>query len=227
MLNRIAGPIVRTLFPEYWKGVHGLRYWKRQFARKQTLDNSHYKKYYTDHFGLGDEDYAGKRVLDIGCGPRGSLEWADVAERRVGLDPLADRYRELGADRHAMEYVNAPSERMPFDDDEFDIVCSFNSLDHVGDVDRTIAEIKRVLRPGGSFLLLVEINHSPTACEPHSLVPAELLKRFAPELECEQLRAYRHVEDQGIYLSIDADDQLEDPSSVTELAWLSAKLRSR
>jgi ubiquinone/menaquinone biosynthesis C-methylase UbiE len=226
LLKKTASSVIRTLFPEYWKGRHELTYWKRQVAQTPQLSNAHYVHFYTEYFGLSLDDYAGKRVLDIGCGPRGSLEWAEMTERRVGLDPLADQYQALGANRHAMEYANAPSERMPFDDDAFDIVCSFNSLDHVNDVDRTIGEIKRVLRPAGDLLLIVEINHPPTACEPHCIAPAALIKKLAPELTRSQLRAYRDVEGVGVYRSIEADDQFDDPSSVTECGWLTARLES-
>lgn len=57
------------------------------------------------------EELAGRRVLDVGCGPRGSLEWADRARVRVGLDPLVDAYRELGVADHAMGYVAADPRR--------------------------------------------------------------------------------------------------------------------
>jgi 2-polyprenyl-3-methyl-5-hydroxy-6-metoxy-1,4-benzoquinol methylase len=72
-----------------------LRYWRQ---RATTLtNNEHYAYFFTEHFGIDREFYAGKRILDIGCGPRGSLEWADEAAERVGADPLADEYLKLGA----------------------------------------------------------------------------------------------------------------------------------
>ena len=73
-----------------------------------SLANTHFKYFYTAHFGLTDGDYAGKFVADIGCGPRGTLEWATMASRRVGVDPLANGYVRLGASRHKMEYINTP-----------------------------------------------------------------------------------------------------------------------
>jgi ubiquinone/menaquinone biosynthesis C-methylase UbiE len=137
---------------------------------------------FTGLFGLEPGFYRGKAVLDIGCGPRGSLEWVNDASRRVGLDPLADDYRELGADAHAMEYVAAGSEAMPFADGEFDVVTSINSLDHVDDLERTAAEIKRVTRPGGHLVLAVEVGHDPTWTEPQTL-SWDVWELFAPEFE--------------------------------------------
>jgi hypothetical protein len=43
--------------------------------------------------------FKGKKFLDIGCGPRGSLEWASQATTRVCADPLAVQYGKLGADK--------------------------------------------------------------------------------------------------------------------------------
>ena len=108
-----------------------------------------------------------------------SLEWADMAAERVGLDPLADDYRELGTGRHRMTYVRAGAESIPFPDGHFDVVVSMNSLDHVHDVDRAIAEMGRVAKVGGIMLLMVEINGVRTASEPHSL-PIDIVDRFRP-----------------------------------------------
>jgi SAM-dependent methyltransferase len=146
-----------------------LSYWTGRAAAEGALSNAHYERVYTDQFQVGHDFFAGKRVLDIGCGPRGSLEWMTGALERVGLDPLVEEYRRFGIDRHEMRYVAAPAEDIPFPEGHFDIVTSINSLDHVDDVDATIREIVRVTRPGGAFLVSVEIGHKPTRTEPISL----------------------------------------------------------
>ena len=85
---------------------------------------------------------------------------ADMAAERVGLDSLAREYMKLGADRHKMRYVDAGAESIPFPTAHFDAAFSFNSLDHVHDLGRAIAEIKRIVKPGGLFLLITEIDHA-------------------------------------------------------------------
>jgi ubiquinone/menaquinone biosynthesis C-methylase UbiE len=179
-----------------------LRYWQTRRAGEGTLSNRHYKRFYTDHFGLDAGFYRGRRILDVGCGPRGSLEWASDASRRVGLDPLADAYRELGTDAHAMEYVAAACEAIPFPDGYFEVVCSFNSLDHVDDLDASIAELTRVLELGGLFLLLTDVNHAPTECEPTAF-SWDVVERFQPALRVLRVEHYEKAAD-GIYQSIDA-----------------------
>lgn len=137
-----------------------------------------YRWFFCDFFGLGPDDYLGRRVLDIGCGPRGSLEWADMAAERVGLDPLADEYVRLHERPQLMRYVAGGAEDIPFDDGHFDFVSTFNSLDHVDDVAAAIAEITRVTRPGGSLLFACDVGHEPTPTEPQAF-GWEILDRFA------------------------------------------------
>ena len=156
-----------------------LAYWRRS---PHLVSDGSRERSFTDWFGVERGWYAGKRMLDVGCGPRGSLDWAADAAARVGLDPLADHYLELGVDGAAMEYVTGVAEAMPFDDDAFDVVSSINSLDHVDDVPRTVAEIIRVLRPGGLLLLATELCHRPRLTEPQSF-GWEVLAAFAPPLE--------------------------------------------
>jgi SAM-dependent methyltransferase len=159
------------------KGEAELAFWRGRQEAEGVLRHGHYERFYTTQFELTPENYAGKRVLDIGCGPRGSLEWAVEALERVGLDPLVHRYRDLGIDDHQTTYVEAGAEEIPFRDGHFDIVAVFNALDHVEDTDAAIAEMTRVTRAGGIGLVIVEVNHEPTPTEPQSL-EWEILERF-------------------------------------------------
>lgn len=106
-----------------------------------------------------------------------------------GLAPLAEKYQELGADKHGMQYVAASSENMPFAHGSFDVVCSFNSLDHVERLEIAILEITRVLKPGGLFLLLTDVNHKATAYEPQEF-SWNVVERFEPAFELIAQRRY-------------------------------------
>jgi SAM-dependent methyltransferase len=195
------------------------RYWKRKQTEAGHLTNEFYEWLYTTYFGLTPGSYADKRVLDIGCGPRGSLEWAHMARERVGVDPLAKKYRKLGTDAHAMRYVNAGAESMPLPDQHFDVVAALNSLDHAEDVDQAIGEIKRVTRPGGLFLLIVEINHPPTNTEPLTL-QWNIIDRFRDCFELIEQRSYE-VGDHHLYRQLrrgvlyDHSDPSERPALIT------------
>jgi ubiquinone/menaquinone biosynthesis C-methylase UbiE len=148
-----------------------------------SVTNEHFEPLYTSMCGLTRDDYTGKRVLDIGCGPCGSLEWADMATRRIGLDPRTPQYLNLGIGSHRMEYVTAPPEKMPFPDGYFDVVSCLNFLDHTDDLHMTIGEIKRVTKRGGYFLVSIEINRPPTAAQPIMITECTL-DALTPEFEC-------------------------------------------
>lgn len=216
--------IAEKLCPVRWKEHNELSYWKTRKKSEGVLSNDHYKYFYTTHFGFDDDDFRGKTILDIGCGPRGSLEWASMASRCIGLDPLAKEYLALGADRHQMEYIDSPSENIPIDDAQCDIVCSFNSLDHVENVEKTLSEIKRVTHPDGFFLLIVDVNHPPTPCEPHKLIPKNLIESLKPEFTCEGIQVYK-PNAKGVYNAIRVDEKFSQPLETKEIGYMSAKFK--
>jgi len=164
------------------KGEAELAFWENRLNQQGRLTNEHYEYFYTTHFGIEKSFYHGKHILDIGCGPRGSLEWADGAGVRIGIDPLAEAYWQLGTHRHSMEYIACCAENLPFPDASFDIVCSFNSLDHVDDLGKVISEISRVVASQGLFLLLTDIHRSPTVLEPTTF-SWDVTAKFLPELK--------------------------------------------
>ena len=195
-----------------------LAYWRSRRESEHELRGDHYERFFSDYFGLPRSHYAGKRVLDIGCGPRGTLEWATDADVRIGLDPLADDYLALGADQHAMTYVKGSAEEMPFESAYFDVIASFNSLDHVDSLDVAIAEITRVAKPGGLLLLLTDVGHAPTFTEPQSL-HWDVLSKFQPAWE-ERWSKRIAKSGPGMMESLDADLRTDARESSGYLAAL-------
>jgi 2-polyprenyl-6-hydroxyphenyl methylase / 3-demethylubiquinone-9 3-methyltransferase len=101
-------------------------------------------------------DPAQTRVVDVGCG--GGILAEDFARlgcRATGIDPSEPSL--TAARSHAaregldIRYAQAGGERLPFADASFGVACCCDVLEHVGDVDAVIAEIARVLKPGGVF----------------------------------------------------------------------------
>jgi ubiquinone/menaquinone biosynthesis C-methylase UbiE len=168
-----------------------LAFWESRVRQQGVLANDHYEHFYTSHFGLTKTFYRGKRVLDIGCGPRGSLEWTADA-LCVGADPLAVAYRRLGTAHHDMRYIACDAEALPFGDGSFDVVSAFNSLDHVDDLAAAAAEISRVVALGGVFLLLVDIHEQPTTLEP-SACGWDVVDRFRPALALVEQRQLEYM----------------------------------
>jgi SAM-dependent methyltransferase len=212
-------PVLRALGIDA-KRLYEFAYWKSRQIEEGTLANSWYQVLFTTRVNLTPEFYAAKRILDIGCGPRGSLEWADMAAERVGLDPLVSYYRALGIDRHKTQYVDAPAERIPFPDGHFDVISSINSLDHVDNVDQVISEMMRVLAPGGVIILIVEIHPRPTIAEPHAL-PWNLTQRFAGLQVVEELHLAKPADGSG---HLGAHLPFDEDRAATESGYLIAKL---
>ncbi len=103
------------------------------------------------------------RVVEIGSGTGANLEhYPRTIDELVCTEPeepMARRLREKAA-RSALpvRVVEAPAERLPFDDDSFDTaVCTF-VLCTVGDPPGALAELRRVLRPGGRLLFLEHVR---------------------------------------------------------------------
>lgn len=108
---------------------------------------------------LGEES----RVVEIGSGPAGIVTFLP-GSRRCGVEPLEDYFgsvEEYVQFRDPqVEYVAAQGEALPFDDASFDLALSDNVLDHVEDPGRVLAEIHRVLAPGGRCWLRVHSYHT-------------------------------------------------------------------
>lgn len=102
-------------------------------------------------------DVRGKKTLDVGCGG-GILaeEFARLGCAVTGIDPSEKSL--VAARSHAqaaglsIDYRQASGERIPFADATFDLTYCCDVLEHVRDLNQVIAEISRVLKPGGIFL---------------------------------------------------------------------------
>lgn len=129
--------------------------------------------------------YAGKRVLDVGCGlgndlsrfARGGAEVVgiDVSEKAVALSRANFSQRGLTGTFHVMN-----GEALDFPDASFDLVYCHTMLHFTPHPERVIAEIHRVLRPGGTAILM-SINRHSWLFAMHRLMKIEIDYLDAPE----------------------------------------------
>ena len=107
-------------------------------------------------------------ILDVGCGTgvfAGRVREAMPGTRVFGVDLVSEMLTQ-GARRWAaladsVHPVQGDSERLPFADGSFDFVTCANSFHHYPDQERAVAEMHRVLRPGGRLLLIDGYRDAP------------------------------------------------------------------
>jgi ubiquinone/menaquinone biosynthesis C-methylase UbiE len=124
------------------------------------FDREFFKMYpYVDRFIRFDE-LAESEVLEIGLGLGSvSQRLAAAARKYTGLD-IAKGPVDLVNYRMQSNGLNGKAQggsvlAMPFEDSTFDFVVSIGCLHHTGDMQKGIAEIHRVLKPGGRAVLMV------------------------------------------------------------------------
>ena len=95
---------------------------------------------------------AGQRVLDVGCGP-GALTAELLARTGAGnvaaVDPSAPFVAAAAARYPGVDVRQASAEQLPFEDDAFDVALAQLVVHFMTDPVRGIAEMARVVRPGG------------------------------------------------------------------------------
>jgi SAM-dependent methyltransferase len=128
------------------------------------------------------------RVLDVGCGEGqiSRLAVAGGATTVVGLDPTWAQVEVAAARAGGPAYARAGAAALPFPSGTFDHVVACLVFEHIREVDAAIAEVARVLLPGGRFAFF--LNH-PLLQTPNSgwiddqiLDPPEQYWRIGPYL---------------------------------------------
>jgi ubiquinone/menaquinone biosynthesis C-methylase UbiE len=114
--------------------------------------------------------WAGKRVLEVGCGAGSDLlRFAKAGARVTGID-LSPRSASLAKTRLRLyncagNVLIADAEKLPFKTDSFDLVYSWGVLHHTPDTQQALKEVCRVTRPGGEICIMLYHRHSLVALQ--------------------------------------------------------------
>jgi ubiquinone/menaquinone biosynthesis C-methylase UbiE len=125
-----------------------------------------------------------RHVLDVGCGTGyGSYLLANAnSYLGVDLDAESIRWAKTHYSKQSSDFAAAPATALPVADLSQDLVTCFEVLEHVADQSKVLAEIRRVLRPGG-WLCLSTPQKGATSGTPwdrYMMTNKELLALFDP-----------------------------------------------
>jgi len=98
----------------------------------------------------------GKKVLDIASGSGyGTALLASSASHVVGVDVDKDavQYAKSNYQLKNVDFILGSGVKIPLKDDTFDVVVSFETIEHIEDYRTFLSEVKRVLKPDGLFIL--------------------------------------------------------------------------
>lgn len=140
---------------------------RQAFVATPVGNAAHAGDVYSRIFRSLVEVHACGRVLDVGCGVFGRPYYlaSYPPDLLSGLDPLKPT---VAPD---FEFVRGISEQLPWPDGSFSTVISATALDHCMSLDRSLAEVDRVLTPGGRFLLWIASIPGATKFNPEDADP--------------------------------------------------------
>ena len=153
----------------------------------------------------------GGNALDVACGSgKLSQELLKVAGQVVGLDFSTGMLEVAAARAPGPRYVRGDALALPFADAEFDATTIAFGLRNLADPVRGLAEMRRVVRPGGRMVVLEFVKPRPTlAGRAYRFYLAQGLPRIGG-LVSGQPRAYRYL--------ADTIDSYRSPDELLELA---------
>jgi len=163
-------PSISGFFPS-WVAVHE----SLEGVYAQSLTNVHVcLNVFKD---LGAPIAPDHTILDFGCGEgRMIYHFRKLGYQAFGMDiahPLSDAHLRMTRERLRKPRENVirvdASGKIPFPDNHFDVVISWEAMDHVQDYELALSEIRRVLKPGGKSFLYFPSRYR--ILEPHVSVP--------------------------------------------------------
>jgi ubiquinone/menaquinone biosynthesis C-methylase UbiE len=201
------------------------KYWEQSTPMSFVRENLSYEEKRNFRYSLQDymcgvfrfNDFAGKSVLEIGCGAGidsaefarngASVTSADLTWRGAKLT-----YDLLTQNNLTAKVIQCDARALPFKNESFDCAYSFGVLHHFPDMEMALAEIYRVLKPGGQVMVM--LYHRDSILYAYSIIywrgikegklgtltPEQLLSLYSERNEgCPYTRAYSKEEAIGLF----------------------------
>jgi SAM-dependent methyltransferase len=163
---------------------------EERFKGANVIDAGKLSPYWGEHvarYSFALPLVQGKRVLDIACGTGYGLALLHGAQFVVGVDIDVEALRAARESSQQCAVTLADALNLPFADQTFDAITSFETLEHLAERRPFLGELARVLRPDGVLILSTpNANYSrPVNGKPrnpyhiHEYSPAELRGELA------------------------------------------------
>jgi 2-polyprenyl-3-methyl-5-hydroxy-6-metoxy-1,4-benzoquinol methylase len=167
-ISRAPDPTIEAV-REFWnEHVHDWKIARSPAGTKEFFEEiEEYRYEKLDYLAeaIGFERFAGKTVLDLGCGVGNDLaRFAKAGAIVTGVD-LAEHSIKLARDNFRFrglqgEFLQMNGEKLSLPDNSFDAVFCHTVLHFTPDPAAMISEIHRVLKPGGEAILMTVNRHS-------------------------------------------------------------------
>jgi len=149
---------------DFWTGYQpGFKFSDAEVGSQRFFDEVEAHRYALEpHIKeiVGFERWAGKDVLEAGCGiATDGMQFVRAGARYTGMDfspsalSLAQHRFDLAGEEARLQQGSIAE--IPFPDDSFDLVYSNGVIHHLPETQRVVDEFHRVLRPGGKAIVMV------------------------------------------------------------------------
>lgn len=135
---------------------------ERSFEHYYMPEHVYYNKLHK-RFDFMVDNIEGPNVIDIGCGtgltPFLLARWPDI-KFIAGIDIMQEALDEAkqNVKSDKVTFYRCEAENLPFIDNTFDTAVITETLEHVEDVDKTLFEASRVLKPDGGIIVITVPN---------------------------------------------------------------------
>ena len=131
-------------------------------------------------------DLRGKRVLEVGCGHGGAASYLmrtlrPASYTGLDLNRAAIAFCRKGQNLLGVDFVHGDAEKLPFPDQSFDAVINVESSAAYPHFSRFLAEVVRVLRPGGHFLY-ADLRPRDSVAEWEAALTGASMRRLSREV---------------------------------------------
>jgi len=161
---------------------------KESYAMWQYERGGNTIAFYTERYTT-DEMFADKTVLDVGCGAGGKTMYyaSQGVKKIVGMDIVAHYKEEAEALAEQLGYADrftfvvGDAANTGFPDNSFDTIIMNDAMEHVDRPDLVLAEVRRVLKPGGRLYVNFPPYYHPFGAHLSDLIAIPWVHMFFSE----------------------------------------------